>query len=159
MRMRTRIAAVAVIAAAVGGGGCGQPDDTTPLACLEGEAAYLKALDKAPGMVRLGGETPISDCLAENQKAGDLATVGTTLLAVATKLNAEARSEPGGEANLQLGYLLGAAQHGAESTDGIHAELIRRLSAAARYSPDNRPPSAAFPRAYREGFDAGEARG
>lgn len=157
--MRTRIAAVAVIAAAVGVGGCGQSDDTTPVACLEGEGAYLRALGKAPGAVRLGGETPISDCLSENQRAGDLATVGTAMLAAATKLNAEARGEPGGEANLQLGYLLGAAERGAESTDGIHTDLIRRLSAAARYSPDNRPPSSAFLRAYRAGFDAGEARG
>ena len=155
--MRTRIAitllALAVLA------GCGSTDSSTPAACLEGGDSYLKALDTAPGEVKLGGETPISDCLAENQKAGDLATVGTAMLTAATKLNAEARAEPAGDANLQLGYLLGAAQRGAESTDGIHAELIRRLSAAARYSPDNRPPSAAFLRVYRAGFDAGRARG
>ena len=66
------------------------------------------------------------------------------MLTAATKLNAEARAEPGGAANLQLGYLLGAAQRGADGTEGIHAELIRRLSAAARYSPDNRPLPAAF---------------
>jgi hypothetical protein len=81
------------------------------------------------------------------------------MLAAATKLNAEAREHPGGEANLQLGYLLGAAQRGADQTDGIHAELIRRLSAAARYSPDNRPLPATFLDAYQRGFDAGEARG
>lgn len=148
------IALIALFAA-----GCGQPSDTTPVACLESEGAYLKALDAAPGEVKLGGETLISECLAENQKAGDLATVGTALVGAATKLNAEARAEPGGDANLQLGYLLGAAQRGAESTDGIHAELLRRLTAAARYSPDNRPPPAVFLRAYREGFDAGQADG
>ncbi len=139
--------------------GCGQPDDKTPVACLEGSGTYLRALGAAPGAVTLDGETPISDCLAENQKAGDLATVGTTMLAVATKLNAEARAEPGGEANLQLGYLLGAAERGAESTAGIHSDLIRRLSAAARYSPDNQPLSPVFLRTYRQGFDAGEAGG
>jgi FAD/FMN-containing dehydrogenase len=139
--------------------GCGQPSDTTPVACLEGEGAYLKALDAAPSEVKLRGETLISECLAENQKAGDLATVGTALVGVATELNAETRAEPGGDANLQLGYLLGAAQRGAEGTDGIHAELVRRLTAAARYSPDNRPPPAAFLRVYREGFDAGQAGG
>lgn len=157
--MRPRIAAIAVIAAAVGAVGCGQPDDSTPVACLEGEAAYLKALGKAPGEVKLRGETPISECLAENQKAGDLAAVGTAMLAAATKLNAAARVEPGGDANLQLGYLLGAAERGAGSTDGIHSDLIRRLSVAARYSPDNRPLSPVFLRTYRVGFDAGEARG
>ncbi len=139
--------------------GCGQPSDTTPIACLEGEGAYLKALDTAPAAVKLRSETLISECLAENQQAGDLATVGTALVEVATKLNAEARVEPGGDANLRLGYLLGAAERGASQTDGIHVELIRRLTAAARYSPDNRPPSATFLRVYREGFDAGQAGG
>jgi hypothetical protein len=155
MRARIGIAllALAVIA------GCGSTDSSTPVACLEGEGVYLKALGAAPGEVELGGGTLISECLAENQKAGDLATVGTALVGVATKLNAEARAEPGGDANLELGYLLGAAERGASQTDGIHAELIRRLTSAARYSPDNRPPPAAFLRVYREGFDAGEARG
>jgi hypothetical protein len=139
--------------------GCGSTDGSTPVACLEGEGAYVKALDAAPGEVKLQDETLISECLVENQMGGELATVGTALVGVATKLNAEARAEPGGDANLQLGYLLGAAERGASQTDGIHAELIRRLTTAARYSPDNRPPSAAFLRVYREGFDAGQAGG
>ncbi|HET7484452.1 MAG TPA: hypothetical protein VFJ64_03670 [Solirubrobacterales bacterium] len=117
------------------------------------------ALRSAPGTVELKGGTPISDCLVENQPGGDLATVGTAMVGTATKLNAEARAESGGTANVELGYLLGAAQRGAERTDGIHAELIRRLTAAARYSPDNRPLPPLFGHAYREGFDAGEARG
>jgi hypothetical protein len=150
---------IACLLAVLAASGCGGQDDSTSVACLEGSGSYLRALRDAPGEVTLDGETPISDCLAENQKAGDLATVGTTMLAAATKLNAEARAEPGGEANVQLGYLLGAAERGAEGTGGIHAELIRRLSTAARYSPDNRPLSPAFLRAYHEGFDAGEADG
>jgi hypothetical protein len=155
--MHTRIG-IALLALAVLAG-CGSADSSTPVACLESEGTYLKALADAPGEVKLHGEALISECLAENQKAGDLATVGTALVGTATKLNAEARAEPGGDANLQLGYLLGAAQRGAEGTDGIHAELLRRLTAAARYSPDNRPPPAAFLRVYREGFDAGQAGG
>lgn len=158
--MRTRVLLISpVISAALLVAGCGQPSDTTPVACLEGKGAYLKALDKAPGAVELRGETLISECLAENQQAGDLATVGTALVAVATKLNAQARAEPGGDANLQLGYLLGAAERGAAKTDGIHVELVRRLTAAARYSPDNQPPPASILRVYREGFDAGQAGG
>jgi hypothetical protein len=107
----------------------------------------------------VGNTVPISDCLAKNQAGGDLATVGTAMVTAATKLNAEARAEPGGDANVELGYLLGAAQRGAERTDGIHAELIRRLTAAARYSPDNRPLPATFLDAYQRGFDAGHVRG
>jgi hypothetical protein len=155
MRVRIGIAFLALAVAA----GCGSTDSSNPVACLEGAGTYLKALGSAPDEVKLGGETPISDCLAENQGGGDLATVGTAMVAVATRLNADARAEPGGAANLRLGYLLGAAQRGAERTDGIHAELIRRLSAAARYSPDNRPLPPAFLRAYREGFDAGHTGG
>jgi hypothetical protein len=157
--VRIRIATVLAAAACLVAIGCGEPNDSTPVACLEWRGAYLKALGDAPGVVRLADETLISECLAENQKAGDLATVGTALLATTTRLNAEARAEPGGDANLQLGYLLGAAERGAQDTNGIHADLIRRLSTAARYSPDNRPLPAAFLRTYREGFDAGEARG
>ncbi len=139
--------------------GCGSTDDSTPVACLEGSGPYLRALEVAPGTVLLRGETPISDCLAENQASGALASVGTAMVTAATELNVEAREDPGGAANVQLGYLLGAAQRGADGTQGIHAELLRRLAAAARYSPDNRPLPATFLDAYQRGFDAGRARG
>lgn len=139
--------------------GCGGADNGTPVACLEGTPTYLAALEDAPGEVRLDGEVPISDCLPPGQAGGDLSEVGTAMLAAATELNADVRVQPGGASNLQLGYLLGAAQRGAEGSEGIHAELLRRLSAAAHYSPDNQPLSARFLRTYREGFDAGRARG
>jgi hypothetical protein len=157
--MRTLTTGALLTLALAGAVGCGSTDVATPVACLEGAGAYVRALGDAPGSVRLRGETPISDCLVENQPGGDLATVGTAMVAAATKLNAEARAEPGGDANVELGYLLGAAQRGADRTDGIHAELIRRLTAAARYSPDNRPLPATFLDAYQRGFDAGRARG
>jgi len=157
--MRTALAIFTAAAIAATAGGCGGTNDTTPVACLDGPGAYLVALRQAPGEARIGGEVPISDCLAENQKGGDLAGVGAATVSAATELNAEARAKPGGAANLRLGYLLGAAQRGADETGGIHAELLRRLSAAARYSPDNMPLSPAFTRAYRRGYDAGNARG
>jgi len=148
------VVSIAVIAA-----GCGGTSDSTPVACLEGSNSYLAALEDAPGEVLLSGEVPISDCLAENQSGGELATVGVALIEAATELNAEARENPAGSANLQLGYLLGAAQRAASETSGIHAELIRRLAVAARYSPANRPLPPTFLRAYRRGYDAGHARG
>lgn len=151
--------AIFLCAAILGVAGCGQQDDSTPVACLEGRGAYLSALRDAPSAVKLRDGIPISDCLAENQQGGALATVGTAMVAVATELNAAARAAPGDDANLQLGYLLGAAQRGADGTEGIHAELIRRLSAAARYSPDNRPLPSAFLDTYREGFDVGHSGG
>jgi hypothetical protein len=145
-----RRAVLALVFAAILVAGCGSTSDSTPTACLEGPSFYLH--EGRDG-------TLISECLPPNQKAGELATVGLAMLRATTQLNAEARTKPGGAANLQLGYLLGAAERGAEETEGIHDELVRRLTAAARYSPDNRPLPAAFLATYRRGFDAGRARG
>lgn len=150
---------IALSLLALAAAGCAEQSDSTPVACLKGPEAFLDALHAAPAAVELPGGVPISDCFAENQGGGELARVGAALVRVATGLNSIARAHPGGAANLQLGYLLGAAQRGADRTNGIHAELIRRLAAAARYSPENQPPPPAFTRAYREGFDAGKARG
>ena len=138
---------------------CGDQDDSTPVACLQGQDIYLAALDRAPGAVKLAGETPISDCLAENQQGGELATVGEAMVETATVLNGEARGVPASPAALRLGYLLGAAERGAERTEGIHADLIRRLTVAARYAPDRQPLSPVFLAAYRKGFDAGQSSG
>jgi hypothetical protein len=154
-----RPAAFSALAVALLAAGCGTQGDHTPVACLEGASAYLRALQDAPGEVRLDGETPISDCLAQNQSGGDLATVGSAMVTAATRLNAAARAHPGAGANVQLGYLLGATTRGAESTEGIHTELIRRLAAAARYSPDAQPLPAAFRVAYRRGYGVGLERG
>lgn len=139
--------------------GCGDQDDSTPVACLEGAGAYERALAAAPKEVLLEGETPISECLGRNQSGGDLSRVGEAMIEAATALNAEARAEPGGAANLQLGYLLGAAVRGAEESEGIHSDLIRRLTVAARYAPGKQPIPREFVIAYRQGFDAGRADG
>ena len=157
--MRRSIAVALVGLIVVLFAGCGSQSDSTPVVCLEGTSAYVGALSDAPGTVKVSGEVPISDCLAENQQGGDLAAVGEAMVGAATKLNAEGRAEPGGNANLQLGYLIGAAQRGADRTEGIHADLIRRLTVAARYAPDRDPLSPAFLSTYRQGFDAGHAHG
>jgi len=146
--MRRAVLALALAAILVAG--CGSASDSTPTACLEGPSFYLqKGRD---GVL-------ISECLPPNQKAGDLAAVGLAMLRATTKLNAEARAEPGGAANRRLGYLLGAAERGAGETEGIHDELIRRLTAAARYSPDDRPLPRSFYEAYRSGYSAGHENG
>ena len=149
------ILAIGILAAV----GCGSEDESTPAACREGAETYLTALGDAPGAVLLEGETPISGCLTENQGAGQLETVGAAMIDAATSLNQEARNDPGGDASLEAGYLVGAAERGAEETAGIHAELIRRLSAAALYSPGGRGLPAAFLADYRRGVDAGREQG
>jgi hypothetical protein len=139
--------------------GCGGRDDpSTPVACLAGPRAYEAALRDAPGEVLLTKEVKISDCVTENQSAGDLAELAASVLPTVTELNFAGRNNPDGEGALELGYLLGAIERGAEDTEGIHAELIRRLTVAARYSPEG-PLPAAFTAAYRDGFDAGRDSG
>jgi hypothetical protein len=158
--MRFAVSAAALFAVlALAGVGCGSQDDSTPVACLEGAPAYEKALQEAPDEVLLQGETPISDCLASNQQAGDLARVGEAMVETATALSAQAREEDDGDDAVQLGYLIGAAERGAETSEGIHADLVRRLTVAARYAPGGQPLSQRFLSAYREGFDAGRSGG
>lgn len=139
--------------------GCGSEEDSTPVACLEGPVAYERALVAAPGEVLLAGETPISECFTRNQSSGDLTQIGEATIEAATDLNAAARAEPDGDAALQLGYLLGAVERGAEESEGIHADLVRRLTVAARYAPGKEPLSEEFLSTYREGFDAGRSGG
>jgi hypothetical protein len=146
------LAALALMALA----GCGSDTDPeTPVACLVGPKAYLAALDDAPSHMQLKGEVPISECLVQNQEAGDLARVGSSALAAATALNAEARQHPGGTANFELGYLVGELNEGSEDTQGIHAELVRRVEAAARYSPQGEQLPATFLSTYEEGYEEG----
>ena len=145
-----RLLAFATLTCLIAVAGCGGQSEGTPVACLEGPSFYLRGGT---------GGVLVSECLPANQGAGELARVGVGMLRAVTRLNAEARARPGGEANVRLGYLIGAAERGAEETEGIHDELVRRLTAAARYSPDNRPLSATFLAAYKRGYDAGLARG
>jgi hypothetical protein len=158
--MASRIpAAILTAAILVPSAGCGSADESTPAACLDGQAAYSRALRTAPGQVSLPGGTALSDCLTENQGAGDLTRVGGTMVAVATSLNADARAGGGETAARRLGYLVGAARSGAEGTDGIHANLVARLEAAAEFSPGGAGLSPQIVRAYRSGLAAGSAHG
>jgi hypothetical protein len=156
-----RLAALALapIVLALALAACGTAEEGTPVACLEGSKAYLKALEDAPEPVRLPGGTRISDCLAKNQAGGELARIGGSMVRAATTLNSEARRDPGGPAAIRLGFLLGAVERGAEDTAGIHSELVRRLEAAAKYSPGDRPLPRRLEREYEAGFEAGQVVG
>jgi hypothetical protein len=146
-------AAVAVLA----GAGCGtKKNDLAPAACLASNEGYLRALQRAPGEVRLAGTTPISDCLVPEQDAGQLANVGHEMIIAATKLNVQARQDPGGPAALQLGYLIGAI---AKGSDPIHTDLVRRLNSAARFSETGGVLPAGFERPFGRGYGAGHRSG
>jgi hypothetical protein len=157
MRRTTLTSLLIALAAA---SGCGSSDDdSTPVSCQTGAKPYLDALATAPGQVRLSGGETISGCLVENQSAADIEEVGGILLQVTTDLNQAARRDPDGEKTVQLGYLIGAVQKGSEETGGIHAELARRLEAAALFSPAGKAPPPPFDQRYRRGLAAGSEQG
>lgn len=136
--------------------GCSSSEDEqAPDACLAGPGAYTAALEQAPGEVRLAGDTPISDCLTPEQDGGELAQVGKSMIEAATDLNTAVQDDPAGPQAVQLGYLVGAIERGADS---IHADLVRRVNTAARYSPDGLLP-AEFERTFGEGYAAGKETG
>lgn len=155
-RAEALILAGALLAAA----GCGSDDEpTTPAACLGPASTYLAALEDAPGEVRLEGGIRISDCLVADQEAGPLGGVGEAIVGAATRLNREVRRGSDREKIARLGYLVGAVQRGASASGGIHADLVRRLDAAARFGGDDGAFSASFERAFGEGYAAGRERG
>jgi hypothetical protein len=161
-RPPTRVTAWIAVAAgaALALGGCSSgDDDATPAACLAPADDYVEALDAAPGEVLLGGETPISECLVGGQSPAELAEAGESMIEAATELNAAARRDPAGDDTLRLGYLVGAVQKGAAETGGIHADLVRRLDAAARFAPEGERLPVSFERAFGEGYAAGQANG
>lgn len=158
--MRREAALLVVAASIAAASGCGSEDpDAAPTACLSPPGEYVAALEAAPDPVRLAGETPISDCIVEEQDPGQLAQVGEAVVAAATRLNDEAARDPAGVATVRLGYLVGAVQEAAAATGGIHADLVRRLDAAARYRAGGGSFPASFERAFGRGYAAGQASG
>lgn len=140
------------LAIAVAIGGCGDDDSPpVPVACKEGPASVRAALARAPARVELGG-TPLSECFTRGSGAADLQQVGASYVAAVARLADEARLRPAGPATLQLGYLVGAARRGADGTQGVHEELMRRIEQELA-GVDRRSPQ------YRRGFEAGHARG
>lgn len=129
------------------------------MACLASVDGYLTALQRAPGEVRLDG-TAISDCLTEEQEPGQLGSIGESVVGAATRLNGEYRRKPSPDTATRLGYLVGAVEQGAESTGGIHQDLVLRLNAAARFTGEGqRPLDASFERAFGEGYAAAQQNG
>ena len=156
MTHRLQATAGALVLAVVLLAGCSSDEDEqVSAACLAGSDEYLRALEAAPSEVRLEGETPISDCLTPSQEAGELTRIGEEMIVAATLLNEQGRRNAAGPAPVQLGYLVGAVQRGAE---GIHADLVRRINAAASFSPDEQLPGS-FQSGYTQGFEAGNDGG
>src|SRR5919206_1066474 len=131
--MPRRLAALLALAAALGAAaGCGGGDPPgVDEACLASPDAIERALARAPAPVTLGSGTRLSECVSRARSDGDLQTTGLVLTRAADHLAGRAQHGDA-DAALDLGYLVGAARRGAARTNGIHAELARRVESSAR---------------------------
>jgi hypothetical protein len=129
---------------------CGS-DPPLPAACSDEPAKVRAALRAAPASVRLEG-TRLSSCVHEASDADELQAVGAALVTTAGSLADSARRDPGGKAELSLGYLVGAARRGARPQGGERTELVRRLEQEATGLRGSRA-------SYRRGGEAGERSG
>lgn len=144
-KVGTTTLAIALVACCMGG--CGDDQKRPSAACTEGAGSVLAALRGAPGRVTLGGK-PLSSCLTDGSNADDVQLVGAGWTQAAASLSDRAARRPEGDQALRLGYLVGAAERGAASTPGIHAELVHRLELEAAPLADH---SAALARGERAG--------
>jgi hypothetical protein len=152
--MRLATIGLAVLAAAALAGCGSKASDTAPAACVASAGQYLKALQAAPDAVRLGGETPISDCFTGDESPA----IGQAVIRAATLLNVAARRDPASPATVRLGYLAGAVHEGTSHVPSA-ADLVRQVDTSARYNPDGGTLGAAFERAFGKGYAAGQATG
>jgi hypothetical protein len=114
---------------ALGVAGCGAAAKPLPVACTVSAGAYERALASAPAAVRLTDGTPISTCVARALQVEQLEQVGGLLTSEADRLAVGAVGNPA--TATALGYLVGATRRGAAQTNGVAAQLARRVETAA----------------------------
>jgi hypothetical protein len=107
--------------------GCGNESATVPVACEQSAAHLRSALVHAPGEVRLGTGTRLSQCFTRAADPAQIQQVAAIFIETAAQLADAARARPHSAATTQLGYLVGAVRHGASHTQGIYYETQRRI--------------------------------
>jgi hypothetical protein len=152
-----RCRAVLGVVVAFASGACGSAEPPMPTSCTDTDrAGYERALRATPGDVRLPGGVPISACLRRVRTDAELQNLGAIVHAVAEDLALRAREHHDPVAARRLGYLAGAVAAGAARSEGISAELARRVALTGSGLPELSP---AIDRALAEGQRAGQARG
>jgi hypothetical protein len=145
-------AALLLTAAGAALAGCSSDgSESLPAACRAAEQGVRTALADAPGRVEVDG-TPLSACFVKSSDPAEIQDVGAAYVAVAADLGAAAARNREGVEALRLGYLVGAASRGAERTQGIHSELVRRLE---QEGAPLEGASAAYARGRRAGLRSG----
>jgi hypothetical protein len=133
--------------------GCGAQTLPEPGVCASDPAAVERAMARAPSAVRLADGTSISTCVSRALDDAQLQSLGATLTAVADDLASRARSAEG--AAVSLGYLIGATRRGAAHSNGVQAELVRRLEQDAVLDGASSARHAAVDRGVRAGNELG----
>ncbi len=147
------VAAGCALAALAGCGSTSVGGGPVPPSCLTGARDVERALSAAPRPVALSDGTPLSRCVARATGDADLQNVGAVLTQAADDLALQARREPA--MAVRLGYLIGAVRRGAAHTQGISAELVRRVEQSANFGIA----PAAINDALHQGLVAGQREG
>jgi len=130
--------------------GCGDSGPgPLPPECSDGPDQVTKALRGAPGEVRVEHTTLLSVCVARATDDAELQQLGYSFTPVADRL----REIGTRRAALELGFLVGAVHRGARDSNGIHAELVRRMDRRLAFDEP------ALQHAADRGVAAGEAHG
>lgn len=145
--------ALTLVIACFGAAGCRSSDPHLPGVCSEGTAGIERALAAAPGAVMLAGGVKLSDCVARARSDGELQTLGFVYTRVADAL--AQRMATSDAAAVQLGYLVGATRRGGARTNGIHAELVRRMDQSIGIDGAPRHRRSAFARGVAAGRSGG----
>jgi hypothetical protein len=126
--MRCRVAFAVSLVLALGG--CTKEKPPMPGACVDTDrAGYERALAAAPRPVLLPGGVAISTCTKRVHSDAELQNLGTVMHGVAEDLSERARHGDA-QAATSLGYLTAAVAVGAAESNGIAAELARRIENA-----------------------------
>jgi hypothetical protein len=144
-----------VLALVVAVAGCGTRTALLSPACTTDQAAVRQALRTAPEQVTLRDGTTLSHCISGATGDADLQNVGIIFFGVAEKLG-DAAARGDGLAAVQLGYLIGATRRGASRTNGVLAELQRRVERVGSLVGERSPAAMA---AIARGRAAGEDDG
>jgi hypothetical protein len=136
--------------------GCGSGATPISPGCTENETPIVTALKQAPGTVTLADGFRLSQCISDGTDEAELQNVGITFHRVAEDLRVRARDGNDRAAAIQLGYLIGATRRGAKQTNGVMAELQRRVELVGGRLQDEAPTRASD---VQRGLVAGERLG
>lgn len=107
--------------------GCGPGSTPISPGCTADSATLVRALRAAPGPVTLVDGTKLSTCVANGTDDAELQDVGLSFHTLAEALRVQAREGDDPAVAVSLGYLIGATERGAAHTNGVMAELQRRI--------------------------------